>query len=266
MRSSVIRKGITAILVFGFLQAKAQDTAAILQQQIKLYPVLFHQTSAEYRALCYQAFNTARQQIDQIRKKRFRREKLAIVTDLDETILDNSYAEADLLQKRSVYTDSSWQRWVSAAAATEVPGSVAFLQYAKDKGAEIFYISNRSLKETAATIVNMQKLKLPDADTAHLLFYSTNSSKEERRQTVEKTHKIIMLLGDNLNDFSLAFEKGDIANRFAETDRVQTEWGKRFFVLPNVIYGEWENALFNYDRKLTPVQKQQAMQRLLKSY
>lgn len=246
--------------------AKTQDTPTLSQQTLKLYPILWHQSSAEYRALCYQAFNTARQQIDNIRKKRFRREKLAIVTDLDETILDNSYSEADMLKRNMSFSDSSWKRWVNTSSATAVPGSVAFLQYAKQKGANIFYISNRSLVEIGATLTNMRNLQLPDADSAHLLFYNTESSKEQRRQTVQKTHKIFMLIGDNLNDFSRIFEKGSISERFAQTNLTQNDWGRTFIVLPNVIYGEWENAFYNYQRSLTPVQKQQMLLNLLKAF
>ena len=64
-----------------------------------------------------------------------------------------------------------------------------------------------------------------------------------------------MLLGDNLNDFAEVFEKKNCADRKAETDQQKTEWGKKFIVLPNATYGEWENALYDYERNLTPAQK-----------
>ena len=136
------------------------------------------------------------------------------------------------------------------------PGSVEFLLYAKSKGISIYYISNRDSTEVGSTLINLQKLQLPDADTAHMLFLTKTSSKEERRLTVEATHTIVMLIGDNLNDFTKAFEKGTIAQRFTETDKEQAEWGRKFIVLPNPTYGEWESALYDYQRGLTPEQKE----------
>src|SRR5258706_10018286 len=65
--------------------------------ETKAIAVLWQQTAAEYRALCYQAYNLAALRISQIPKKDYRKNKLAIITDLDETILDNSYASAQLM-------------------------------------------------------------------------------------------------------------------------------------------------------------------------
>jgi 5'-nucleotidase (lipoprotein e(P4) family) len=79
-----------------------------------------------------------------------------------------------------------------------------------------------------------------------MLFLKTTSSKETRRQEVMKKYNVVMLLGDNLNDFTSAFEKGSIENRFLETDKARAEWGRKFIVLPNSTYGEWENAFTNY--------------------
>ena len=72
---------------------------------------------------------------------------------------------------------------------------------------------------------------------------------------MEKYH-VIMLLGDNLNDFTQAFEKKPVDERKSETDKVRDDWGKKFIVLPNSAYGEWENAIYDYERNLTPEQKE----------
>ena len=79
-----------------------------------------------------------------------------------------------------------------------------------------------------------------------------------------KNYTVIMLLGDNLNDFSNVFEGINIANRFTQTDNAKDEWGKKFIVLPNATYGEWENALYNYQYNLTPEQKINLLRSLLK--
>jgi 5'-nucleotidase (lipoprotein e(P4) family) len=76
----------------------------------------------------------------------------------------------------------------------------------------------------------------------------------------------VMLFGDNLNDFTSLFEKKDIASRKTEVDKVAEEWGNKFIVLPNATYGEWENALYDYNRKLTPKEKDAKRKALLKGY
>ena len=236
------------------------------EQALKVYPVLYQQAAAEYRALCYQAFNIAALRLNEIPKKKFRRAKLAIITDLDETILDNSFIEAQLIKDGKEYSDAAWQNWMSKSDAAGVPGAVEFLQKAKAKGVTIFYISNRDTAAVQSTLLNFKKLGLPDADTMHMLFLSNTSSKEVRRQVVQAKYNVVMLLGDNLIDFMNVFEKKSIAERFTETDSHEADWGKKFIVLPNSIYGEWENALYNYDRKLTAGQKDTLRKALLKGY
>jgi 5'-nucleotidase (lipoprotein e(P4) family) len=257
--------------VFAVYGLPAQDStykSMHMQREtdIKTYPVLWQQTAAEYRALCYQAFNIAALRLNEIPKRKFRSEKLAIITDLDETILDNSYADAKLIKENKEETATSWKDWTKLSAATAVPGGVEFLQAASQKGVTIFYISNRDTSEVQATLINLQKLHLPNADTAHMLFLSNTSSKETRRNTVMKTYTVIMLMGDNLNDFMQVFEKKPIEERKIEVDKVHDEWGKKFIVLPNSDYGEWENALYNYQQNLTPDQKDIMRKQLLKGY
>jgi len=257
---------ITGFFLLLSLAVQSQNPAPQKESELKIYPVLWQQQASEYRALCYQAFNLASIRLNEISKKKFRKEKIAIITDLDETILDNSYSEAQLIKEGKEHSSQSWKEWTNRSAATAVPGSVEFLQAAKQKGTTIFYISNRDTSEVKSTLINLQNLQLPDADTAHMLFLSNTSSKEARRQIVMKNYNVVMLLGDNLNDFAQVFERKNINDRFLETDKVKGEWGKKFIVLPNPTYGEWENAVYDYERNLSPEQKDQKRKGKIKGY
>ena len=99
-----------------------------------------------------------------------------------------------------------------------------------------------------------------------MLFFSNTSSKESRRQIVIRDYNVIMLLGDNLNDFMESFEGKPVEQRKNEADKVREEWGKKFIVLPNSTYGEWENAIYDYERNLTPEQKEKKRISKLKGY
>lgn len=162
-------------------------------------------------------------------------------------------------------TDEEWNRWVQASKSTEVPGAIAFLKKAHNKGITIFYVSNRDTSSVKSTLIDLKNLDLPNADAEHCIFKSSTSSKEVRRNIVAKDFKIVMLLGDNLNDFSNIFEKKSIPNRLVATDSVEEEWGKKFIVLPNANYGEWENALYNYEHK-SDEEKDKMRKDLLKGY
>jgi 5'-nucleotidase (lipoprotein e(P4) family) len=253
----IITQKLSAQSVVPDIQQKI--TPGIQQQtseaQMKIYPVLWHQTSAEYRALCYQAFNIARMQLEKLLCMRYPGEKYAIVTDLDETIVDNSYSEAENIFKGKDYEASGWKEWVEKASATAIPGAVEFLQWAAANDVAIFYVSNRRVEDIPATVKNLKRLNLPYANDDHMLFLSDVSTKEPRRQAVAAGYNIVLLLGDNLNDFSVLFEKKGIPERKEAVDKLQQEWGRRFIVIPNSIYGEWENAVYDYTRKLTTYQK-----------
>lgn len=247
---------------------KKQEAAAANNNSIvingKLFTALYQQKSAEYKALCFQAYNFAAIRLDQYQSKT--NLPKAIVTDIDETVLDNSPNAVHQALLGREYEPQAWYEWSLQSIADSVPGSPSFLKYAASKGVEIFYITNRLENERQSTLVNLNKFGLPNADDNHLLLKSTTSSKEARRQQVASTHEIIMLLGDNLADFSSLFDKKNPTDRFNNTVSSVNEFGNRFIVIPNPGYGDWEGALLNYNYKMTSSQKDSVYRTLLKSY
>lgn len=242
----------------------AQDSSKILSERdLKLYPVLWQQSAAEYRALCYQAFNLATMRLDKILAENPGKKNLAIITDLDETILDNSELAGEDIKEGKIVA-AKWLRWVNKPEIPTVPGAVDFLDYAGKKRVSVFYISNRDTSGLNLTLGILQRLKLPDADLNHMLFLSNDFSKEGRRQSVMKDYDVVMLFGDNLDDFMQVFEEKSINDRFAATDSLKDEWGKKFIVLPNATYGEWENAFFGYKDNLTDDEKVVMLKALLR--
>ncbi len=216
----------------------------------RINTVLWFQNAGEMRALCYQAFNLARikleqdfnsQQVDQ-------KQKRAIVVDVDETVLDNSpYTAKNILTERSY--PNGWQKWIEMVEAQALPGAVEFLQYATSKGVSIFYITNRKNAVRAATIENLKKIGAPVKEE-YVMMRETDFSKETRRQQVLKDHRIVLLIGDNLGDFDRVFDVPDQEARNNTVDKMQEEFGRKFIVLPNPIYGNWERIISNYREAL----------------
>ncbi|GAB4034287.1 5'-nucleotidase, lipoprotein e(P4) family [Spirosoma gilvum] len=210
-----------------------------------LNALLWQQHSGEYKALCYQAFALAKMQLqDTLRQIPAAGQPVAIVTDIDETILDNSPQQAHDLLNHTTYTEKSWKAWTAKATAKPLPGAVEFFQFAAKNGVQIFYISNRSQDELAATIRNMQAAGFPQADEQHVQMKAESSDKEPRRKAVAQTHRIVMLLGDNLNDFDKVFYQQTSTKRNQLVTDYQKQFGTRFIILPNAIYGDWESALW----------------------
>ncbi|MBS1764387.1 MAG: 5'-nucleotidase, lipoprotein e(P4) family [Bacteroidetes bacterium] len=231
----------------------------------KLFNAVFQQKAAEYMALCYQAYNIATLRLDESLKDTVNTKPKAIVTDIDETFLDNSkYAVHQGLMGKD-YDTVTWKQWTSLGDADTLAGALSFFKYAASKNVEVFYITNRVAEERAGTLKNLQKYGFPFADEAHLITKSDKSSKEERRLKVAETHNIVLLIGDNLADFSSMFDKKSVNERAANAQQNASLFGKKFIVLPNSGYGDWESALYHYNYG-TIQQRDSILKSILKSY
>lgn len=208
--------------------------------------VLWQQTSAEYTALCYQAYNTASQNIKKLSRRDDFEPGMIIVMDLDETVLDNSPYNAWLVKNGKSYSENTWNKWVSEINAKAVPGSVEFIRLANKLKFDILFISNRSSEFGELTLENMQKLGI-EADQRQLLLKESESSKENRRAKAKSMNKIAMLIGDNLADFHDVFDQefSDIENRKMPLEKFSENFGRNFIILPNPMYGNWKKVLPN---------------------
>ena len=233
----------------------------------KIQAQVWTQNSAEYRALCYQAFNAAKMNLDALFFFEKEYDKpLAIIADVDETVLDNSPYDGKLILNNTTYNRESWVEWGNLEIANAIPGSLEFLIYASEKNVEIFYISNRYSEQLESTVNNLKKLGFPDAKESNVLLRGDTRSKSERRKSVSDNYEVIMLIGDNLSDFNDEFEEKLSEERINYTDELSDNFGTKLIVLPNPNYGDWEsNGLFegmNYNN----LQKDSIRKAKIKSY
>lgn len=228
------------------------DTPCSTVVQGKLFTSIFQQKAAEYRALCYQAYNIATFRIDTYRP--LTNKPLAVVTDLDETTFDNSPYQIREGLKGKDFEPATWAEWTALGVADTLAGSVSFFKFAASKGVEVFYITNRDKKDYQGTLQNLKHYGFPYADSAHLIIRQNVSSKEVRRQALEMKYEIALLIGDNLSDFSSLFDSKTMAERRKNTDAESNLFGYRYIMLPNSTYGDWEPALYG-KKGLTLAQK-----------
>ncbi|HFS66597.1 MAG TPA: 5'-nucleotidase, lipoprotein e(P4) family, partial [Flavobacteriia bacterium] len=181
---------------------------------------------------------------------------LAIITDIDETVLDNSPFNARMVINGDKFTRESWLAWGKELKAKPVPGALDFFTEAYNMGITIFYVSNRYDEQKPETIANLKKVGFPGVDENHVLLRKETSSKEPRRKQIAENFQIIMLFGDNLTDFSEEFEKQPTAKRNTLVEKMKDLFGKKYIVLPNPIYGDWETkGIFENSYEWTGKQK-----------
>jgi 5'-nucleotidase (lipoprotein e(P4) family) len=240
--------------------SNAKKTNKDNPQEKLLVAVAWYQHSAEMSALYYQGFNIARQRLDESIVLNKQNKPLAVIVDIDETMLNNSPFESTLINN----TDNleGWYKWTSKASAKALPGALEFAKYAESKQVKIFYITNRDDNERQATLKNLANTGFPFAVEEHLftksdLSYSSGntSSKAGRRARVAENHNIVLLIGDNLNDFSEIFEDRKLNDGKYIVDKNKELFGQKFIILPNPMYGAWEKPLYDYKDNLTEAEK-----------
>tara|TARA_B100000989_G_scaffold25593_1_gene16550 strand:- start:368 stop:982 length:615 start_codon:yes stop_codon:yes gene_type:complete len=198
----------------------------------------WHKNSAEYKALCLQAYNIATNKLE-LEISKNHKKPLAIIADLDETILNNTPYNEMLINENKSFNQENWTNWVNKEIATAIPGSLDFFSYAKSLGVEIIYLSNRKVENYEATKSNLVELGFPFDDTTLMLLREEDTDKLARRSSI-KGYEIIMLIGDNLGDFDSAFFGKTNQERWEASIYLKDNFGDKFILIPNLIYGDWE--------------------------
>lgn len=245
------------LAVLGLFSFVSSDTPApkTLLKDPRLLANAWFAFSAEKSACYLQTYRLAMAELPARLKANAKSgKKAAIVTDLDETALDNSAWALRVMLEGTDYP-TYWAEWERAGIAPAFPGAVAFFQKAKALGIPVFYISNRKAENLDGTIRNLKNLGFPNADSAHIMLKTSTSNKVARRDVVLKNHNIIMLLGDNLADFDGAWEEAAAEKRGQLVLENEKNWGRKFIVFPNPTYGNWKDALMNYNRKLSETEQ-----------
>ncbi len=250
-------------ILFLFMSCSQFNSKRSSSEYLEL-ATLWVQNSAEYRALCYQAYNTATERLRSLKTGRSSK-PLAIVLDLDETVIDNSPYQAMMVLTDDAYSSKTWDEWIALKRAAAVPGAKAFLTEANSKGFEIFFVSNRMVRHLDATYQNLIELGLP-VKKSNLFLRTHSMGKDSRRAHILQNYDVVLYLGDVMTDFSDDFEDKSTNERHILTDALSREFGKKYIVFPNPMYGEWERALYGHDLEMSAEEKSRRRKRALYRY
>jgi len=186
----------------------------------------------------------------------------AVVMDVDDTVLDNSGYEARLLMDGTCFEafPASWDAWVAERKAPAVPGAVEFIQSARTlkdpagRAVRVFFVTNRECEKRPAsdaacpqeedTAENLRTLGLgTDELRMDLLVRGERpewgGEKLSRRQVIAQGNRIVLVIGDDLADFLPEVRRQSVAERDLARCARDAFWGRRWFLLPNPIYGSW---------------------------
>ncbi|OEL03410.1 5'-nucleotidase, lipoprotein e(P4) family [Staphylococcus casei] len=238
-------------------QAPQQTPQQVNLGSENIMSVAWYQNSAEAKALYLQGYNNAKTNLDEALKKHKGKEKLAIALDIDETVLDNSPYQGYAALHNQPYPEG-WHEWIQSAQAKPVYGAKSFLEYADKKGIDIYYISDRDKeKDFKATKHNLKSEGLPQASDKHIMLKDKNDeNKASRREAVKKDHRLIMLFGDNLLDFDDPKQPTQLS-REALVNKHSKDFGKKYIIFPNPMYGSWESTLYENDFSKSDTYKDQ---------
>ncbi|MGH7823721.1 MAG: 5'-nucleotidase, lipoprotein e(P4) family [Candidatus Binatia bacterium] len=232
----------------------------------RLHATLWQQTSAEYRALAQSIYSTAKLQLEraladkqwtaepyQKQKGDFRNLPPAVIMDIDETVLDTSLFQADLIKRREEFTGERWHRWLKKNQFPGVPGAVDFISFAQARGVIVFFVTGRERSVEQETRNNLRSVGISvpaDRDTVLMRGEAKEwgADKASRRKFVADSHRVLLIIGDDLGDFISEY-KGTPRSRINAALKHE-EWGAKWLILPNGIYGSWVGSLYGFDFQL----------------
>jgi acid phosphatase len=254
------------------------DTAAPLAHE-DLDAALWMRTSAEYRVLARDTFQRASLAVAEALKDPTwsalpdQASRLsasvgenqvalppAVIVDVDETVLDTSAYQVRQILEQGQYQVDTWNQWVANAEASLVPGAKEFIQKCQQAGVAVFFVTNRDVEVERYTRRNLEQLGIIDPHAVDNILSKFERvewtvDKTSRRDYVASRHRVLVVVGDDLNDFVWVGDKPTAAARIETADRYDEYWGESWYLLPNANYGNWERAIQGYDDTLAAEEK-----------
>ncbi len=185
----------------------------------------------------------------------------AVILDVDDTTINSAKFQISFERP---FSHSKREKWNEEHVSEPVPGVVEFIAAARKAGVETFFVTNRSCgsiegnsdpcPKRQSTIHDIEELGI-DTDAEHVLLSGERGwdrAKIARRNHIAKTHRIIMLIGDELGDFvpcvrtkvyGPCTEPATKASRTRLVRESSRYWGNGWYILPGPTHGSWTSFL-----------------------
>lgn len=202
--------------------------------------IRYQQLSAEVKALQRQCYALATLRLTAAVQVNGGGQGLAVVSDIDETILDNTAVMAHAMATGTHGDFDTWKLWEREGSPHLIPGAAEFFALADRQGVTIFYVSDRFEENKLATIATLSRLGLPQVSAARVQLFGP--PKAERRAMIERDHRIILQLGDTLHDFHGCFADATLEEQHRMASDHAHRFGEDWIVFPNAAHGTWMEA------------------------
>jgi acid phosphatase len=250
-----------AALMATALPALAADASPV--QNDDLDATLWDQTSVEAKAASIGAYELGQMRLDQALADKdwtadpaqtgdYQSLPPAVVLDVDDTVLNTSAYQAWTVVNGTAYSGKTWDAYVKAEKDVPIAGAVDFLKYAARRGVTIFYVTNRTAGQEAPTVEEMKKFGFPMGNGRVDTFLAVGekpdwkSAKGTRRAYIAQHYRIVLLIGDNMGDFTDKY-KGSLSERDAVYEADMKHWGHDWIQIANPTYGSFQSAPFAND-------------------
>jgi acid phosphatase len=198
-------------------------------------------TSAEYVAAAVQTYRAATARVEQ-EGPRWPAHQWVVILDADETVISNVTYQVERARLGLGFTPESWAAWVRRREAVPIPGATAFLDRVRALGGRIAIVTNRLASECDETMAVFRTHAIA-FDAMLCRPDGTPSDKNPRFEAVAAGRTpagavpltVVAVVGDNILDFP-----GLTQAARAAAPAAFSEFGTRYFVLPNPMYGSWQ--------------------------
>jgi acid phosphatase len=260
---------ISALLLAACTTSPQRDTASPVSAADVDIGIRWAEFSAEYQAISAQVYAEARRDLPRLLadptwsalpgQTAVAGKPPAIILDVDETVVSNAeYQESLTIAPYSSFGHFDWMR---NHEAVPIKGAAEMIEAARAAGVAVFFLTNRACESfdgvdgdcpyEEVTIEDLREAGL-DSDPEHVLMAweqpGWNKEKLNRREHIGKTHRVIMLFGDDFADFvhctrakplAPCTEPATRASRQAAVDTYAGYWGEGWYILPNPMHGSW---------------------------
>jgi 5'-nucleotidase (lipoprotein e(P4) family) len=223
--------------------ASPSSQAASAQAPALPTSIQWMQSSAEYMGIAVQTYRLATTAVETAARGRAPG-TWAAVLDADDTVINNLSYQAGLVLEGARHTPERFTAFVRTRASTPVPGAAKFLARVRELGGRIGIVTNRLSIECDDTAAMLRQLSLAfDAVICRAEGGPANADKTPRYEAIAAGQtavsrtpvEILVFVGDNIMDFP-----GATQVRRAQGESGFPEFGVRWFLLPNPMYGSWQ--------------------------
>lgn len=258
--------------IISLLSLAACATPATQNDPHKDLGLLWVKHSAEYKAVAAQVYRTATNHLPDFTRDNYWDALKgptgipsglppAVILDVDETVVSN--VDFQLTFERP-FENHKLDTWSSNYESLAIPGVISFVDIARHYGVEVFFVTNRPCQpkegtddpcpQKQTTIDDIRELGI-EVDADHVMLSGErpgwDKEKQVRREYIAQTHRVIMLIGDDLSDFipcvredpaGSCTEGATRESRQALLHKHREFWGNGWYILPNPMHGSWTSV------------------------